>query len=695
MTIQQLPVYTGEIPALGQEQSQFNTNVSDKLAYDAQLVPAQNIYATEANALAAQVESDASDAESSAAAAASNANFKGNWSDATGTSNIPASYRHNGRNWQQLQNIADITTQEPSENSFWTELSNLTQANIGGLTSYQAASVSDMIDGMTVSGLTISHAVGQVWCTGYTSWGVESISSPMTESNFTPKGTVSSLDYIKSSLTFNVDLQDHIDSTSQNGAPYVYFPTYSVDYEILTPLTFELGDIRIFGDKAQQYNHPFQDGTPRQFRTGNLIAATGNSDCIMDLGNSKTTASARNLAMAYTVDHLSFVGNGIGGADAIQYTGKQNGPDRPLNLSDLSVYNCKAGLRFVDSGPGVSIQYATLNLHNSTMGFNDIAVVAEGPIFGAHINDCNLEANVNGCIHGNFNKALTINNNMMENTKNPVNVDTTSGVKLRSWGNYFEYHPTSDYLYRVYCPLAYLENAVDVSGDIFSGGIPDFPILIEGAGRFTVKTDAPVKLKPDISDQPMVINIESNILSSTEGYKVDDLKNTLLIGVNDGLHRIDVSSEWIHSYPTLSPFLSSNPLGLTNISDMADGIQIDAGESIQGKLVVHNMLIMAKSSFPEDFPPVVLQARTPGGAFVSGPGNIVDYIETDISHGGWALCSIAWVASNNVQTFEFFIEEAARNYFYVAGVTTKVYGAYAGDGTDPTFTINPVMPNLI
>lgn len=128
MTIQQLPTYTGQIPALGQEQSEFNTNVANKLAYDAQLVPAQNTYATEANALAAGVESSAADAASSATAAASNSNFKGNWSDATGASNIPASYRNNGKNWQQLQNIADITTQEPSENSFWTELSNVTES---------------------------------------------------------------------------------------------------------------------------------------------------------------------------------------------------------------------------------------------------------------------------------------------------------------------------------------------------------------------------------------------------------------------------------------------------------------------------------------------------------------------------------------------------------------------------------------
>lgn len=96
MTIQQLPVYTGEIPALGQEQSQFNTNVSDKLAYDAQLVPAQNVYATEANALAAQVQSDASDAESSAAAAEASAyglNYQGLWPDTGGVGNKGDTYQ--------------------------------------------------------------------------------------------------------------------------------------------------------------------------------------------------------------------------------------------------------------------------------------------------------------------------------------------------------------------------------------------------------------------------------------------------------------------------------------------------------------------------------------------------------------------------------------------------------------------------
>lgn len=67
MTIQQLPVYTGEIPTLGQGQSEFNTNVSDKLAYDSLLIPAQNIYANEANALAAEVEANASIAEDAVA----------------------------------------------------------------------------------------------------------------------------------------------------------------------------------------------------------------------------------------------------------------------------------------------------------------------------------------------------------------------------------------------------------------------------------------------------------------------------------------------------------------------------------------------------------------------------------------------------------------------------------------------------
>lgn len=63
MTIQQLPTYSGEIPALGQGQNRFNQNVSDKLAYDAELVPAQNTYATEANALAVEIQNNADEVE--------------------------------------------------------------------------------------------------------------------------------------------------------------------------------------------------------------------------------------------------------------------------------------------------------------------------------------------------------------------------------------------------------------------------------------------------------------------------------------------------------------------------------------------------------------------------------------------------------------------------------------------------------
>lgn len=47
-------------------------------------------------------------------------NFKGKWSNATGTSNIPASYWHDGNNWQQLVDITDVTTSEPTpSNSDW------------------------------------------------------------------------------------------------------------------------------------------------------------------------------------------------------------------------------------------------------------------------------------------------------------------------------------------------------------------------------------------------------------------------------------------------------------------------------------------------------------------------------------------------------------------------------------------------
>lgn len=61
----------------------------------------------------------ADDASGAASLAQSTANFKGNWSDLTGSLSVPASVYHDSRHWNLLNNLADVTTSEPGVSADW------------------------------------------------------------------------------------------------------------------------------------------------------------------------------------------------------------------------------------------------------------------------------------------------------------------------------------------------------------------------------------------------------------------------------------------------------------------------------------------------------------------------------------------------------------------------------------------------
>lgn len=77
------------------------------------------------------------------------ANFKGDWSDLTGSLNVPATVRHNSTIWLLINNLADVTTSEPSEGSAdWealsiTRLTDSLTANVGSISSLVALPVWD------------------------------------------------------------------------------------------------------------------------------------------------------------------------------------------------------------------------------------------------------------------------------------------------------------------------------------------------------------------------------------------------------------------------------------------------------------------------------------------------------------------------------------------------------------------------
>ncbi len=90
-------------------------------------------FATEANALAADVTADEATASAAAISAAASAvtaaaseaniialaNFKGEWSSLTGALNKPASVFHNGTYWALLNNLANVTTSQPGVSADW------------------------------------------------------------------------------------------------------------------------------------------------------------------------------------------------------------------------------------------------------------------------------------------------------------------------------------------------------------------------------------------------------------------------------------------------------------------------------------------------------------------------------------------------------------------------------------------------
>ena len=82
----------------------------------------QNAAASEQEALlaATSAQEDAEIAEQAALAAMASANFKGRWSDLTGSLSVPAVVLHNGVYYTLLENVADVMANEPPS-SVWFE----------------------------------------------------------------------------------------------------------------------------------------------------------------------------------------------------------------------------------------------------------------------------------------------------------------------------------------------------------------------------------------------------------------------------------------------------------------------------------------------------------------------------------------------------------------------------------------------
>lgn len=117
-----MPITALPTPPTRDDPSNFAQRADDFLA----ALPA---FATETNAVAAEVEADrvAVDAQTAlvlpaASAALGAANYKGVWSSMSGAVALPASVYHAGRFWIALEAIANVATETPGLSSKWAPL---------------------------------------------------------------------------------------------------------------------------------------------------------------------------------------------------------------------------------------------------------------------------------------------------------------------------------------------------------------------------------------------------------------------------------------------------------------------------------------------------------------------------------------------------------------------------------------------
>lgn len=134
MAISPVPPFSGTPPSRSQPQATFNTNVANWVSYTTTIQTDLNTFATQANALAIEVDGYATDAAQSLvdtqaayeatlvakSAAESVSNYKGQWSSLAGALNKPATVTHNGAFWALNNNLANVALSTPSiTNADW------------------------------------------------------------------------------------------------------------------------------------------------------------------------------------------------------------------------------------------------------------------------------------------------------------------------------------------------------------------------------------------------------------------------------------------------------------------------------------------------------------------------------------------------------------------------------------------------
>jgi len=157
MSIPAKPTITSPPPApvRGQDRTTFANRANDYIAWigtnvtdQTAVIDWQDTVFTATEAEATNAAASATEAQTAADAAGSLATtlgFVGNWSDQTGSADVPTTVYHDGIYWQLLVDVADITATEPGVTSDW--------ASVESKTPWASISTSQTLEG------NVSYAV--------------------------------------------------------------------------------------------------------------------------------------------------------------------------------------------------------------------------------------------------------------------------------------------------------------------------------------------------------------------------------------------------------------------------------------------------------------------------------------------------------------------------------------------------------
>ncbi len=477
-------------------------------------------------------------------------------------------------------------------------------------------------------------------------------------------------------------LQKYVDLSNSNGWHSLYLPTHSFDYLLTDSIKQADPDYSIFGDNGILLRHP----APTITRKGSLIVADS-APCALDLGAYRTGATSLNPAGSWLVRGVSIRSESDSrAANGIEFSGLQNGPDRPVAVRDVSCNGLDNAIYMPAAPAGVTITVANLSVDNFSAYACNRGIFSEGEVYGLSVTNSNLEGNVEGCVWGKFTGPVNISNNMLENTKNPVNLHSEAGIKLIARGNYFEYHPTSDYLLRVRSDSTYANNDIEIFGNFISGiETPSIPVRLSGAGRWRVDSQYPVLLE----DSGLLISSGSTIFSKHGGYRLESLDPTTItaVYVDDGFNRFDDGSGgWSHHYPSdpETYITLDTPIGKAKVVDLADGINI-GGTFTAGSAYALTFLIKVEAD--TDPTSLINIYSVESQQYITSlalAGQLGPYV----SLGSWVVVSIPIVMASTWNGLKFTASVTGK--FRCAGVAKRDCGALSG--VTPLF-IPAVCPN--